>query len=86
MRVVFIDIETDDLDATQIYCAVTLENSVSTEWTTSDGLQDYLDNAVVVAHNGLSFDFPVLARLWGIRLKIENMRDTLILSMMDNPA
>ena len=86
MRVVFIDIETDSLDATQIHCAVTLENSMFTEWTTSDGLQEYLGNATVVAHNGLSFDFPVLAKLWGIRLKMENMRDTLTLSMMDNPA
>ena len=86
MRVVFIDIETDSLDATQIYCAVTLENSMFTEWTTSDGLQEYLGNATVVAHNGLSFDFPVLAKLWGIRLNMENMRDTLTLSMMDNPA
>ena len=86
MRVVFIDIETDSLDATQIYCAVTLENSMFTEWTTSDGLQEYLGNATVVAHNGLSFDFPVLAKLWDIRLKMENMRDTLTLSMMDNPA
>ena len=86
MRVVFIDIETDSLDATQIYCAVTLENSMFTEWITSDGLQEYLGNATVVAHNGLSFDFPVLAKLWGIRLNMENMRDTLTLSMMDNPA
>ena len=86
MRVVFIDIETDSIDATQIYCAVTLENSMFTEWATGKGLQEYLGNAVVVAHNGLSFDFPVLAKLWGIRLKMENMRDTLILSMMDNPA
>ena len=86
MRVVFIDIETDSLDATQIYCAVTLENSMFTEWTASDGLQEYLGNATVVAHNGLSFDFPVLAKLWGIRLNMENMRDTLTLSMMDNPA
>ena len=86
MRVVFIDIETDSIDATQIYCAVTLENSMFTEWATGKGLQEYLGNAVVVAHNGLSFDFPVLAKLWGIRLKMENMRDTLTLSMMDNPA
>ena len=86
IRTIFIDIETDSLDATQIYCAVTLENSMFTEWTSSDGLQEYLGNATVVAHNGLSFDFPVLAKLWGIRLKMENMRDTLTLSMMDNPA
>jgi DNA polymerase-1 len=85
-RTVFIDIETDSLDATEIYCAVTLENSMYIEWTTGTGLQKYLKDATVVAHNGLSFDFPVLAKLWGVRLKLENMRDTLVLSMMDNPA
>ncbi len=85
-RTVFIDIETDSLDATEIHCAVTLENSMYTEWTTGTGLQKYLKDATVVAHNGLSFDFPVLAKLWGVRLKLENMRDTLVLSMMDNPA
>ena len=85
-RTVFIDIETDSLDATQIYCAVTLEGGKYIEWISGTTLQEYLDDATVVAHNGLSFDFPVLAKLWNVRLKMENMRDTLVLSMMDNPA
>ena len=85
-RTVFIDIETDSLDATQIYCAVTLEGEKYIEWISGTTLQEYLDDATVVAHNGLSFDFPVLAKLWNVRLKMENMRDTLVLSMMDNPA
>ena len=85
-RTVFIDIETDSLDATEIYCAVTLENGKHIDWISGTTLQEYLDDAIVVAHNGLSFDFPVLAKLWGVRLKLENMRDTLVLSMMDNPA
>tara|TARA_R110002020_G_scaffold131776_5_gene294512 strand:- start:4156 stop:5796 length:1641 start_codon:yes stop_codon:yes gene_type:complete len=85
-RIVFIDIETDSLDATEIYCAVTLEDGKYIEWISGTTLQEYLDDAIVVAHNGLSFDFPVLAKLWGIRLKLKNMRDTLVLSMMDNPA
>ncbi len=85
-RTVFIDIETDSLDATQIYCAVTLEGGKYIEWISGTTLQEYLDDAIVVAHNGLSFDFPVLAKLWNVRLKLENMRDTLVLSMMDNPA
>ena len=85
-RTVFIDIETDSLDATKIYCAVTLEGGKYIEWSSGTTLQGYLDDAIVVAHNGLSFDFPVLAKLWNVRLKLENMRDTLVLSMMDNPA
>lgn len=87
MRTVFLDIETDDLDAAIIYCVVTYEESVCfKEWLEPDGLADYLKGAVVVAHNGLSFDFPVLARLWDIRLTMDQMRDTLLLSMMENPA
>ena len=56
-------------------------------WTEPTGLQDFLNRFdEVVAHNGLSFDFPVLAKLWGVRLKFDQMVDTLVLSMMENPS
>ena len=87
MRTVFLDIETDDLDASLIYCVVTYEESVGfKEWIDNIGLEEYLQDALVVAHNGLSFDFPVLARLWDIHLTMSQMRDTLLLSMMESPA
>ena len=88
MNTCYLDIETDSLDASVIHCVVTHDSQVGTKvWTQADGLQDYLDQfQEVVAHNGLSFDFPVLARLWGVRLKFDQMVDTLVLSMMENPS
>ena len=85
MRVVVLDIETDAIDATVIHCVVTLEDNDMRVWTSHVGLSNYLEDATVVAHNGLSFDFPVLAKLWGVRLKFDQMVDTLVLSMLDKP-
>jgi len=85
VRVVILDIETDAIDATVIHCVVTLEDNDMRVWTDPVGLSSYLEDATVVAHNGLSFDFPVLARLWGVRLKFDQMVDTLVLSMLDKP-
>lgn len=88
MQVCYLDIETDSLDATVIHCVVTFDSEVGVRvWTEPTGLQDFLSQFdEVVAHNGLSFDFPVLAKLWGVRLKFDQMVDTLVLSMMENPS
>lgn len=88
MQVCYLDIETDSLDATVIHCAVTFDSEVGVRvWTEPTGLQGFLNRFdEVVAHNGLSFDFPVLAKLWGVRLKFDQMVDTLVLSMMENPS
>mgnify|MGYP003630267047 FL=1 len=85
MRVVILDIETDAIDATMIHCVVTLEDKDMRVWTSPVGLSSYLEDATVVAHNGLGFDYPVLAKLWGIHLKFDQMVDTLVLSMLDKP-
>jgi len=83
---VILDIETDAIDATVIHCVVTLADKDMRVWTKAAGLQRYLDKfQEVVAHNGLSFDFPVLASLWGVRLRFDQMVDTLVLSMLDKP-
>jgi uncharacterized protein YprB with RNaseH-like and TPR domain len=83
VRVVILDIETDAIDATMIHCVVTLEDKDMRVWTSPVGLSSYLEDATVVAHNGLGFDYPVLAKLWGIHLKFDQMVDTLVLSMRD---
>ena len=85
MRVVILDIETDAIAATVIHCVVTLEDKDMRVWTSPVGLASYLQDATVVAHNGLGFDYPVLAKLWGIHLKFDQMVDTLVLSMLDKP-
>ncbi len=88
MKSCYLDIETDSLDATMIHCVVTFDSDVGVRvWRDSSGLQEFLDQfQEVVAHNGLSFDFPVLAKLWNVRIKFDQMVDTLVLSMMENPA
>ena len=88
MRAV-IDIETDGLDATTIHCVCIKQVGVGKvkTYTSPLGLQQYLDCFdSLIAHNGLGFDFPTLARLWGIKVRFDQMVDTLILSIMQDPA
>jgi len=84
-----IDIETDAINATVIHCACVKQvgSDIVKSYTSADGLQDHLDSFdSVIAHNGLGFDFPILAKLWGVRIPLGKMTDTLVLSMMDDPA
>ena len=41
---------------------------------------------ILVFHNGVSFDAPVLKRLLNINIPLDKIRDTLILSQMANPV
>jgi DNA polymerase I len=84
--VIVLDIETDR-KASQIWCVCTCdENGKHIVWTTSEGLQQYVnDNAPVIMHNGIGFDAPVLRRLWGIVLKPSQVIDTLCMSRLYRP-
>jgi len=83
-----LDIETDALDASVIHCLCVKEIGGQVKFfTTSEGVQEHLDKFdTLIAHNGVGFDFPILARLWNIKIKFEAMVDTLILSIMHDPA
>jgi DNA polymerase I len=84
--VIVLDIETDR-KASQIWCVCTCdENGKHIVWTTSEGLQQYVnDNAPVIMHNGIGFDAPVLRRVWGIVLKPSQVIDTLCMSRLYRP-
>ena len=41
---------------------------------------------ILVFHNGVSFDAPVLKRLLNINIPLDKIRDTLIMSQMANPV
>lgn len=41
---------------------------------------------ILVAHNGIAFDFPVLNRVWGLKIKLHQVLDTLVLSRLLNPT
>ena len=85
-----IDIETDSLNATKIHCIVARSyktNKVKT-WVGQEckdfGVwSNHIDTFIM--HNGISFDAPVLNRLTGSNIKLNQVRDTLIESQLYNP-
>ena len=81
---VYIDIETDS-KASKIWCVVTLKQEEMIVWTKREGLQDYLADNKVAAHNLIGFDRPKLKQLWDIDILPSNSVDTLLMSRLHNP-
>ena len=87
MRLV-LDIETD-LSHKKIHVVVTkdIDTGEVLTWKNPNGLNDYLSKAtVLIAHNGISFDFPVLNRSWNTKIRLKNVFDTLIASRLLDPS
>ena len=83
----FLDIETDGLDPTTIWMAVTRQDGQSQVHYSADTLSDALQGDFsVIGHNLIGFDLPVLKRLWGLSVASERIQDTLVLSRLANPA
>ena len=87
-KILFLDIETDGLDATKIHVCVckdrdTEELTYHTRAYTFNSLLKNYDT--VVGHNILSFDVPVLAKLWKSDIPLSKICDTYILSSLFNP-
>lgn len=85
-RYLLIDIEADGLDPKNIWVVVTKDyqtNEVRT-WLSPKGLKDYMEGMVLVGHNILWFDIPVLNRLWGLSIDPEQCLDTLVFSRLFN--
>ena len=56
-------------------------------WKAPTGLWDYLKDAtLIVAQNGLSFDFPILNKLWKTKIGLKKAYDTLIVSRLLEPT
>jgi len=94
---VVLDIETDSLDATKIHCICVqdYETGMMKNFRQEEGCREfigwhnmyYAKNGKFrkyIMHNGVSFDAPVLERLLHIRIPIEYIVDTLLLSQMIN--
>jgi DNA polymerase I len=91
MKRLAVDIETDGLDAKEVYCVVARDLDEKRTYTyTQQNMQhckQLLESAdILVFHNGVSFDAPVLKRLLGINIPLDKIRDTLILSQLANPV
>jgi DNA polymerase-1 len=84
-RLVFLDIETNTKHDT-IWCCVTKSDEDIQVWTEAEKLKEYLRKEdTLVMHNGISFDAPILNRLWNTKIRLSQCRDTLVLSRLMNP-
>ena len=56
-------------------------------WKAANNLVEYLkDITLIVAHNGISFDFPILNKLWSTKIRLSQIYDTLIASRLLDPS
>ena len=90
MTTAIVDIETDSLNATKIHCIVArsyksnkVKAWVGQECSEFASWSQQINTFVM--HNGISFDAPVLNRLTGSNIKLNQIRDTLIESQLYNP-
>ena len=87
MKVV-LDIETNS-QHNKIWLAVTrdIETGAVVSWKEANGLQKYLDNCdLIIMHNGIAFDLPVLQKNWNVTMKLSQVYDTLVASRLLNPS
>jgi DNA polymerase-1 len=88
MKRIVLDIETT-LDHNTIWMVVTkdIDTGEVNVWKAANNLVEYLkDTTLIVAHNGIGFDFPILNRLWSTKIRLSQVYDTLIASRLLNPS
>ena len=83
-----LDIETDS-NQSKIWMCYT-HNSDTNEYichTKADTLIPLINKADrLIGHNLIGFDAPVLNKLWGTKIGLKKVRDTLIMSRLHNPS
>jgi DNA polymerase I-like protein with 3'-5' exonuclease and polymerase domains len=87
MKIV-LDIETNSKH-NKIWLVVTRDINTGEvkSWKEASGLQKYLDNCdLIIMHNGISFDAPVLIETWKISIMPSQVCDTLVLSRLLSPS
>ena len=87
MKIV-LDIETNSTHD-KIWMCVT--RNIATDevivWKAVNGLQKYLaDCDLIIMHNGINFDAPVLRKNWNVTMKLSQVYDTLVASRLLNPS
>ncbi len=86
-RTVVLDIETN-LKHDTIWCCVTKDITTGdvNVWTEARKLNEYLKPTdSYVGHNIISFDAPILNRLWNTKIRLSQIKDTLVMSRLANP-
>lgn len=87
MKIV-LDIETNSTHDVIWMCVTrNIETEEVTVWTTPEGLQDYLKRCeLIVGHNIIGFDAPVLRKVWKVTMKLPQVYDTLVASRLLSPS
>jgi DNA polymerase-1 len=83
-----LDIETNRNHDT-IWCCSTydLDTKEVKVWTEAGNFREFIKKAtLIVAHNGISFDFPILNKHWKTSIVMKQVRDTLVMSRLSNPT
>jgi DNA polymerase I len=87
MKIV-LDIETNSTHD-KIWMCVTrnIETDEVLVWKAVNGLQKYLESCdLIIMHNGINFDAPLLRKNWNVTMKLSQVYDTLIASRLLNPS
>jgi DNA polymerase I len=87
MKIV-LDIETNSTHD-KIWMCVTrnIDTDEVQVWKAANGLQKYLaDCDLIIMHNGINFDAPVLRKNWNVTMKLSQVYDTLVASRLLNPS
>ena len=88
-RAWILDIEADSLVPTKIYCVVVKNLKTKEEKVFTDAeafLSFHSPDHRYIGHNLISFDIPVLNRLWNLGCDLSVCIDTLVLSYLYNPG
>jgi len=83
-----LDIETNTThDKIWVCCTYDIDTKEVKTWTSAQDFKQFIQKAqLVVAHNGICFDFPVLNRIWKTSIKLNQVQDTLVMSRLSNPS
>ena len=88
MKRIALDIETNMAhDVIHLCVTQDIDTQEVRIWTAQTGLWDYLKDATLIAaHNGISFDFPILNKLWKTKIGLRQAYDTLVVSRLLEPT
>ena len=86
-NIVYLDIEANGLNPTEIHCAVTKRpNEVALTHLSSRSLANEIQKGgQVCGHNLIGYDLPVILKLWGISVHRDRVIDTLVMSRLFRP-
>jgi DNA polymerase I-like protein with 3'-5' exonuclease and polymerase domains len=88
MKRIALDIETNMAhDVIHLCVTQDIDTQEVKVWKAPTGLWDYLKDAtLIVSHNGIGFDFPILNKLWKTKIGLKQAYDTLVVSRLLEPT